>query len=234
MFKHSADIYDAIYSLKDYCKECEILDERIKTHKRSEGRSLLDIACGSGQHINFLKHRYDVEGLDMEPSLLAVARQRNPGIAFHEGDMTQFKLPRTFDVITCLFSAIGYTKTEPMLRRAIDTMSEHLRPGGVLLIEPWFGPETYNPGTVHAVFVDRPDLKIARMNVSEVKDGLSILVFHYLIGTASGIERYEERHEVGLFTQEQYTNAMTDSGLDVTYDAKGLTDRGLYIGVRRA
>ena len=204
----------------------------IKQYKRSPGNSLLDVACGSGQHVNFLKHRYDVEGLDLEGGTAAIARQRNPGVTFHQGDMTDFELSRTFDAITCLFSAIGYATTESMLRRAIACMSKHLKPGGVLLIEPWFDPDTYCAGTVHATFVDRPDLKIARMNVSEVKDGISVIDFHYLIGTASGIERYEERHELGLFTHEQYTAALCDNGLEVTYDPKGVTDRGLYIGVR--
>jgi hypothetical protein len=36
---------------------------------------------------------------------------------------------------------------------------------------------------------------------------------------------------MGLFTQEQYTQAFVDAGLDVTYDERGLMDRGSYIGV---
>jgi ubiquinone/menaquinone biosynthesis C-methylase UbiE len=231
MFKNSANIYDAIYSFKDYGRECQTLERHIAQHKRSQGKALLDVACGTGHHIGFLKLKYEVEGLDLEPQLLDVARQRNPGVQFHQGDMTDFQLPSAFDVITCLFSAIGYVQTESRLKQALKSMRDHLEPGGVILVEPWFSPETYKEGTVHAVFVDRPDLKVARMNVSTVKDRLSIIDFHYLVGTISGIERYEEHHELGLFTQQEFTSAMQECGLKVTHDAEGLTGRGLYIGV---
>jgi len=53
---------------------------------------------------------------------------------------------------------------------------------------------------------------------------------HYLIGTPEGTEHYVERHELGLFTSDEMTHVLTDCGLEVTYDAEGLTGRGLYIG----
>jgi hypothetical protein len=53
---------------------------------------------------------------------------------------------------------------------------------------------------------------------------------YYLIGTPVGIHHYVERHELGLFTTEEMTHALTACGLEVTYDETGLTGRGLYIG----
>lgn len=231
MFRDSAKIYDAIYSFKDYGRECEILEREIRRHKRAPGNALLDIACGSGRHIDLLKDRFEVEGLDLQPELLEVARQRNPDVKFYDGDMTSFQLNRKFDIVTCLFSAIGYVKTNDRLIASIRCMSEHLNPGGVLLLEPWFSADTFHVGKVHAVFVDLPDLKIARMNVSQISDGLSILDFHYLIGTSTGIDTFEERHELGLFSQQQYMDALLENNLHVTYDPQGLTDRGLYVAV---
>jgi len=231
MFRDSAKIYDAIYSFKDYGRECEILEREIRRHKRSPGNALLDIACGSGRHIDLLKDKFEVEGLDLQVELLEVAKQRNPDVKFHEGDMTSFRMQRKFDVITCLFSAIGYVKTNDRLITSIRCMSEHLNTGGVLLIEPWFSPDTFHIGRVHAVFVDLPDLKIARMNVSQIEDGISILDFHYLVGTATGIDRFDEKHELGLFTHQQYMDALLENNLVVTYDPQGLTDRGLYVAV---
>jgi hypothetical protein len=111
-------------------------------------------------------------------------------------------------------------------------MAHHLVPGGVLLIEPWFTPETWRPGTVHARFIDEPDLKIARINTSFVEGRLSSMDMHYLIGTPAGTEHYVERHELGLFTTEEMRHALTTCGLEVTYDEEGLAGRGLYIGQR--
>ena len=54
-------------------------------------------ACGTGRHLEYLRDRYDVEGLDISLELLTIARQRLPGIRLHHGDMTAFDLGKTFD-----------------------------------------------------------------------------------------------------------------------------------------
>ena len=163
--------------------------------------------------------------------MLAVARQRCPGVRFHQGDMASFDLERQFDAILCLFSAIGYVRTVDRLDRAVQTMARHLVPGGVLVVEPWLSPDQYRPGRVHATFVDEPALKIARMNASRVEGRVSVLDFHYLVGRPDGVESFAERHELGLFTGEQYLASFQSAGLETTHDPIGLSDRGLYVGV---
>lgn len=232
MFSQSAAYYDAIYQWKNYEREAEILRGLIRRYSRRPVRTLLDVACGTGQHLAFLREHFAVMGLDLDPGLLAMARQRCPEIEFVEADMVDFDLGKPFDAVICLFSAIGYVKTVPRLRQAVHAMARHLQPGGVLIIEPWFGPESWHVGTVHAVFVDQPGLKIARMSISEREDRLSRNEFHYLVATVDGVRHFTERHELGLFTQEEYTQAFSASGLDVMFDFDGLTGRGLYIGTR--
>jgi hypothetical protein len=61
-------------------------------------------------------------------------------------------------------------------------------------------------------------------------DGVSVLTFSYLIGRAEGIERFEEHHELGLFTREQMMDSFHGAGLEVVeHDPHGLTGRGLYV-----
>jgi SAM-dependent methyltransferase len=232
MFTRSAAFYDAVYGFKDYGREADLLVARIQEHKRSPGRALLDVACGTGAHLAFLSADYQVEGLDLDPEILAVARQKLPRVPFHQGDMTTFDLGRRFDVVTCLFSSVGYVKTADRLRLAVANMARHLLPGGVLLVEPWFSAETFQSGTLHSLFVDQPDLKIARMNISRVEGDLSIIDFHYLMGTPAGIESFTERHELGLFTRDEVVGAFEAAGLETSYDADGLCGRGLVIGKR--
>lgn len=230
MFTKSALYYDAIYSFKDYQAETQRLMELINEHLLSGGDRLLDVACGTGKHLQFLKETYEVEGLDLSPELLDIARARTPDVLYHHADMMDFDLGREFDVVTCLFSSIGYAKTLENLHRAVKCMADHLLAGGILVIEPWFTPDTWNVGTVHANFVDEQELKIARMNISSIEGKLSYFDFHYLIGTPEWIEHFIERHELGLFDMDEMVEAFKTSGLEVTYDEKGLTGRGLYIG----
>jgi ubiquinone/menaquinone biosynthesis C-methylase UbiE len=235
MFTKSARLYDAIYLNmgKDYAAEAGKIHAFIQQHKQTDGNYLLDVACGTGLHIGPLGGFYQVEGLDLDVKMLEVARQKFPEITFHHADMMDFDLGYQFDVITCLFSSIGYVKTIPALNKAIANMTRHLKPGGVLLVEPWFTPENWKAGSVHATFVDKPDLKIARMNFSDSKDRLSFFTFHYLVATPAGIEYFTELHELGLFTGDEYLEAFRTAGLDVTRDPTGLDGRGLYIGLKR-
>lgn len=230
MFLQTARYYDKLYSFKDYRAEAERLAAFIRQHLRSGGNRLLDVACGTGRHIEHLKADFQVEGLDISEGLLELARERNPGVPFHQGDMIDFELAKQFDVVTCLFSSIGYVQTVDNLRRAIGSMARHVVPGGIVIVEPWFTPGAWRPGTVHALFIDEPQLKIARVNTSFVDGRLSYFDLHYLIGTPEGTEHFVERHELGLFDRAEMTAAFEAAGLAVSYDEEGLMDRGLYIG----
>jgi SAM-dependent methyltransferase len=230
VFNRSARIYDAVYaSIRDYPREAAELDGLIQK-RRPRARTLLDVACGTGSHLEHLTG-YEAEGLDLDPEMLAVARERLPSIRLHEGDMADFDLGKRFDAVVCMFSSIGYVRTEKQLRSAITSMARHLEPAGVLVVEPWLAPDDWRDRHVGAVFVDEPELKIARMNVAEREGDVSIVDFEYLVGTPEGIERFTEHHELGLFTVEQYLEAFRSAGLEVEHDAEGPMGRGLYVGV---
>ncbi len=231
MYSESAQLYDAVYSFKNSQKEAEILHGLVELHKTSSGRDLLDVACGTGGHIPHLRSHFQIVGLDLDPQMVAISRRKFPELSFHEADMVDFTLKQTFDVVACLFSSIGYVRTEERLFAAVQNMARHLNPGGVLAVEPWFTPGAFMPGTAHATFVDQPELKIARMNISRVKDGFSFFEFHYLVATPQAIEHFTERHELGLFTHHQYLQALERAGLSVIHDPDGLCGRGLYLGL---
>ena len=235
MFSKSAQYYDEIYSSmdKDYPAEAARLRKIIQRYKRTKGRSLLDVACGTGTHAGYLRRYYQIEGLDLDSGILAIAKKKNPKIRFHQGDMIDFDLGRQFDAVVCLFSSIGYVKTKPRLQKAIKTMARHLLPGGVLAIEPWFSPKQWNPGRTHVAQISKPNLKIVRVALSEQRGKISPVRFHYLIATPKGIEHSFEIHQLGLFTHKDHMDAFKAAGLKVTHDPEGLDGRGLYIGQKR-
>ena len=226
----AAKYYDKIYSFKDYEQEAAEIAQIIEQHLCSDGRRLLDVACGTGRHVEYLKDQFEVEGLDISHEMLAIARRRNPNVPFYEADITNFDLGRTFDVITCLFSAIGYAKTLELASKAIACMEMHIIRGGLLIVEPWFPPQAWHPGTAHALLIDEPNLKIARVSTSFMKGRISYFDLHHLIGTPEGTTHSVEHHELGLFEIEEMKQMFADAGLSVTYDPRGIANRGLYVG----
>jgi len=234
MYRKTARYYDKIYAFKDYEAESRRLGERVERELGPGRHRLLDVACGTGAHLAHLRERFDVEGLDRSSELLEVARERLPSVRFHCGDMRDFRLPSRFDVITCLFSAIGYMTTLEDLALAIRTMADHLTVEGTLVVEPWFTPDQWMPNTVHAELVDEPELKIARVNTSLVDGTISVVDLHHLIATPEGTSHVVEEHRLGLFTVEEMTRAFEAAGLTVQYDPEGLTGRGLYVARKDA
>jgi len=230
MFSRSADLYDALYAtFKDYEAEVGRLRELI-AERVPGARTLLDVACGTGKHLELLREHFEVAGLDLDPELLAIARERVPGVELHEGDMAAFDLGRRFDVVACLFSSIGYVRDEARLHAAIAAMAAHLEPGGLLIVEPWLPPEAWQEGHVAMLALDEPERKIVRMNRADREGDVSVIDFHYLVGTPESVEHFTEHHELGLFTDAQYREAFAAAGVAVEHDPEGLMGRGLYLG----
>src|SRR5712692_4279591 len=98
MYSRSAEYYDTIYSFKKYKREVGKLHRLIQKYKLSPGNTLLDVGCGTGGHITYLRQHYQVEGLDLNPGMLKVARRKFPGVHFRRADMTSFLLDHKFDV----------------------------------------------------------------------------------------------------------------------------------------
>jgi SAM-dependent methyltransferase len=228
MFLESSELYDAIYHFKNYARECEILRAVIAVAAPG-ARTILDVACGTGEHAKFLKEHYAVDGVDLNENYLRAARLKNPAGRYTRADMTGFDLATTYDAVTCLFSAIGYVRTVELMERAIACMARHVKPGGVLIVEPWLTPDDWKPG---ASFIHGGEIgadKVCRMSHSGQEGNLSVLLLHYLRGRPDGIEHYSERLELGLFTRDEMTRAFESANMDVRYDAEGLMGRGLYL-----
>lgn len=231
MFTETWELYDLFYEGKDYAGEAGRLRE-IVAARRPGARTLLDVACGTGMHLAELRAHYQVQGLDLDEGLLAVAANRLPDVPLHTGDMRDFDLGRRFDVVTCLFSSIGYTQTIDGLGSAVASMARHLEPGGLLIVEPWLTPAAFDPDHPSGVLVvERPDVVAVRMNDSRVEGRLSLMDFHYLVDRpGSPLEHLVETHSLGLFTDDEYRTALERAGLTVRHDADGLMGRGLWIG----
>lgn len=230
-YSQAADLYDLLYGgEKDYVREAELVSQLVRA-RLPEAEKILDVGCGTGAHATALVDLgFEIEGVDIEPDFVEIAAARCPKGDFVVADMRTMELGARYDAVVCLFSAIGYMTTESDLTAAILRMSAHLNPGGVLVVDPWFAPGEMDDGHVMALKAADDDRVVVRMSRTSIEGAVSRLDFEYLIGTADGIERRSEVHELGLFTQAQMEGAFVSAGLRVERIEKVLRTRGIYVG----
>jgi SAM-dependent methyltransferase len=231
MFTKSARFYDALYSWKDYPAEAREIERIVARHAPS-ATSLLDVACGTGLHLAHLVGSFELNGMDLDPGMLELARSRVPEATFYEADMASFDLGRRFGAIICMFSSIGYMRTTDRLQAAFGRMSGHLDEGGVVVVEPWFSPEEFEDGRTDSLVGHSGGLTIERTALSSVRGTDSIMDFSYEVSDEKGapLETFDEKHVLGLFTGDEYEAALSSAGLELIDEAQdGPTGRGLYV-----
>jgi SAM-dependent methyltransferase len=229
MYTKSARFYDQLYHFKDYEAACRQLHAVVQ-ELRTGSNTLLDVACSTGRHLQHLQRHYAVHGLDLNPDLLAIARQRCPNVPFHRDDMIDFDLGMRFDVVTCLFSSIAYARTVDNLHATFRAFARHLNPRGLLLVEPWVSPEQYWDHNIVLNTAEAEDQKIAWMYVGQRTGTLVTNDIQYMVGTPEGVSSFSERHEMGLFRDDDYVSALGQAGLRLlSYDRRGFFGNGLYV-----
>lgn len=103
VYTGSATWYDRFHANKDYAGEAQRVTSVIRAHHPG-AQTLLDAACGTGRHLEHLRGEFACAGFDLDAGLLAVARDRLPGLELAQADLAEFDLHRRFDAVICLFS----------------------------------------------------------------------------------------------------------------------------------
>lgn len=150
-----AALYDHFYADKDYAAECDFVEEAFRRYAAQPVATVLDLGCGTGGHALILARRgYRVTGVDRSADMLAQARAKavaglSPAQAptFAQGDIRRLDLGQAYDAVISMFAVLSYMTTNDDLAAALRTARRHLRPGGLLLFDAWYGP---------AVLVQRP------------------------------------------------------------------------------
>lgn len=218
---------------RDYSAQADQLAELVKA-RHPDARSLLDVACGTGHHLRNRRRRFaDVAGVDISPAMLRRAREELPDVPLELGEMLSFRLRRRFDVVTCLFSSIGYLLALDDVHRAVANMADHLQPAGLLIVEPWIHPDQWRLGHRVAEAANGDGLAVSRVSVNGRDDHVSTFDLYWTIASDEGVDQFIEPHRMGLYSIEEYRGAFKAANLTVEHHEAGLIGRGLFIGQRR-
>jgi SAM-dependent methyltransferase len=107
--------------------------ERLLEEQALEGRSALDLACGTGRVAVLLAERgLRVVALDRSRAMLALARRRSGGdrVDWLAASVTDLPLAGRFDLITCNFDGINHLLRVAEVRRCFAEAAARLAIGG--------------------------------------------------------------------------------------------------------
>src|SRR5262249_50342723 len=139
--------YDVLYRDKDYLAECALLGRVFQKYGEGSIKSILDLGCGTGNHsIPLAQQGYEVVGVDRSADMIALARNKatqgriEKSVLFHQGDLRSTDLGRRFDAVLMMFAVLGYQRENADVLAALATAHRHLRKGGLLVFDIWYGP----------------------------------------------------------------------------------------------
>jgi SAM-dependent methyltransferase len=108
-------------------------------------RRILELGCGGGSMAAHLPAAH-LTLVDIEESMLAVSRRRNPGAEHVRGDMRELRLGQRFDAVI-IHDAINHIVTVDDLSATLRTARVHLEDHGLVLVAPDDTAESFQPCT---------------------------------------------------------------------------------------
>ena len=135
-----AGCYDRLTYDVDYSAWADYIEKHF-AKAPLPGRTVLDLACGTGSLTRELALRgYEMIGADQSPEMLAEAAEKNRGAApiepiFLCQSMEKLDLYGTIDACVCCLDSVNYVTDPKKLARAFQRVHLFLMPGGLLLFD---------------------------------------------------------------------------------------------------
>jgi SAM-dependent methyltransferase len=115
-----------------------VLLQALRQRGLTNGR-VVELGCGSGiLSAEVAAAGYDVEGFDISPAMIALARARVPGGRFHEQSLWSVDIPPCVAVAAvgeCVNYLFDRANTDRALAKLFRRVYAALRPGGVFLFD---------------------------------------------------------------------------------------------------
>lgn len=97
------------------------------------GARVLDAGCGTGRvAIRLAELGYDCTGVDVDASMLAVAREQAPGLPWHRADLAELTAGPEFDLVVAAGNVMALV-TPGTEATVVACLAGALRPGGLLV-----------------------------------------------------------------------------------------------------
>jgi SAM-dependent methyltransferase len=201
----------------EYAHYCRHVAGLIEQHAARPACTLLDIGCGGGKNVFNLKGRFRITGVDLSPTMLAQAKELNPGCTFVQGDMRTFRLGQAFDAVL-MDDAISHMNCRADFVAAFRTAYAHLNPGGVLIATPDVTIETFQQNKTTTTPATRDGLDVVFVeNVydPDPADGQYETTILYLIRDHGRLRIETEHWTMGIFSLDAWKHVLRETGFEV-------------------
>ena len=211
-----AGCYDRLTYDVDYSAWADYIEKHF-AKTPLPGRTVLDLACGTGSLTRELALRgYEMIGADQSPEMLAEAAEKNRGAApiepiFLCQSMEKLDLYGTIDACVCCLDSINYVTDPKKLARAFQRVHLFLMPGGLFLFDV-NTPEKL-AGLDGQVFLDETEDAYCVWRAEFSRRICTYFMDIFRLDPSTGQwDRGEELHRERAYTVEELTTLLEGAG----------------------
>lgn len=213
-----AGCYDRLTYDVPYPLWADYIEKHFQRHGLP-GRTVLDLACGTGSLTRELAQRgYEMIGVDLSPEMLSEAAEKNRGVSpvepiFLCQSMDKLDLYGTIDACVCCLDSVNYVTDPKKLKKAFQRVHLFLMPGGLFLFDV-NTPEKLM-GLDGQVFLDETEdtYCVWRAEYSKGSRICSYFMDIFQLDRDTGLwERGEELHRERAYTPQELTGFLQEAG----------------------
>ncbi|MCI8278694.1 class I SAM-dependent DNA methyltransferase [Staphylococcus xylosus] len=175
--------------------------------------SILDIGCGTGSLTSLFNEFKQVTGMDLSVDMLSIAAQKSSHVNWLEGDMTDFQLDKSFDVITIFCDSLNYLPETDDVVATFKRVFEHLDNKGVFMfdVHTSFKMDTlFN----NQSYIDESDDVFLGWEAVKGEEPLSVWhdMSFFIRQSDSQYSRFDESHYQRTYLESDYKDMLTQVG----------------------
>lgn len=213
LYNELAKYYDS-FNFSDYKKQAEFVVNIIKEYMPDDRNvKILDLACGTGEHIKILKKNFQISGLDLNEGMIKVAKEKNPNIDIVRGDLNNLHITKNkYNIIYCFSSSIQYVLDPNNLVNVFKSIRQGLKDKGVFILDLAYCQEKWQEGYVGIKTVVKDNFQIAEIFKSKSVDNISYYNPIYLINENGENKFYIDDHKIYLYSINYVRSILKNSG----------------------
>jgi SAM-dependent methyltransferase len=237
LYGEFAQWFHLLTAPSEYAEEAAVYYRTILSACLFKPETLLELGSGGGKSASHLKIFFHMTLVDISPDMLEISSRLNPECEHLQGDMRTLRLDRQFAAVL-VHDAIMYMTSKEELSQAISTAFFHCRPGGAALFTPDWTRETFQPVASQGGYDDQErGLRYLEWNFDpDSTDTRYVSHMVYLLRKgADDLQCIYDRHDLGLFSQQDWMRIIENAGFlarSVPFKLSDLESGLMFLGIK--